>query len=113
MFLGCLGRLGVELGHWLGVLWSCGARPVVIWLLVLSHMCCVCGCVFVLVFVGVCVCGVLFCTEGICPPFLLLNTMMCSSHVCLRKKINATSGLCCLKYYRKYSMKLCVAYHCH
>jgi hypothetical protein len=51
---------------------SSGARSVVVWLLVLGH---------------VCVCGCVLCSWGTCPLFFLLNTTIYSSSACSKKKI--------------------------
>jgi hypothetical protein len=75
----------VEYGRCVGLLRSGGAHSVIVWLLVLSRVCCVCMLVCVSVRV------VSFCTRAHVPLFLLLNTAIHNSPVCLRKKSKAYS----------------------
>jgi hypothetical protein len=76
----------VEYGCWMGLLRSGGVHSVLMWLLVLSHVCCVCWCVCVSV--CECACGVFysFCIGTLVPLFLLLNTSMHSSPHIREKK---------------------------
>jgi hypothetical protein len=84
MLLGCLGRFRCQarsLGRCVVVVW----RPARGRLASYLEPCVLRACVFVLVFVEVCVwCPFLY--WGICPPFLLLNTAIRSSPACSRKR---------------------------